>query len=86
MKKISIEGFIFNVFLTSRLGVAEFIPWEQGALLYKINCKRQQMKYELLDNKRLGKELSRLKSLGKVERLRWFSPSEGNIWIWNSGK
>jgi len=52
-------------------------------VLYHVNIRREQMKYAPLDNKPIGRQLNKLKSQGKVRRLRWFNPSEGNIWIWN---
>lgn len=85
MKKHSTEWFIFNAFVTSKTGQNEFIPWEQGALLYRVNIRRKQMGYVELNNTSLGRQLSKLKSSGKVMRLRWNNPSDGNIWIWNNG-
>lgn len=82
MKK-KIEWFIFNAFSTSIITGAGFIPWEQGALLYRINILREKLGYKTIDNISLGRELSKLKKTGKVTRLRWFNPSTGNIWIWN---
>lgn len=84
MKRHSIEWFILNAFATSSIGLDQYIPWEQGALLHRINSFREKINYAPLDNNSLGRQLSKLKSQGKVRRLRWFSPSTGNIWIWNN--
>lgn len=79
--RLSVEWFIYNAFLTSRLKCGAFIPWEQGALLYKINNKRNALGYPRINNSQLAKVLSKMKSSGKIDRLRWFNPSSGNIWL-----
>lgn len=81
MREKSIENFIHTIFLLS-IVKSRFIPWEQEALLLKINLLRRERGLIELDNTTLGRHLSRLKQEGKIARLRWYRPSTGNIWIW----
>jgi len=93
IKRYSAEWFISHVFFISKIfHTGEFIPWQQDALCWRINLARKTFgeiegkEFRPWDNLELGRHLSRLKSQGKVERLYWRTPSQGNIWIWKSDK
>jgi len=79
----SIKWRIRNIFLRSRIyrPVTSFIPWEQCALLKCINDPVYGQAY--ISNEQLCAALSSMKKLGEITRLRWFVPSERNIWILN---
>lgn len=52
------------------------IPWEQGALLWRIN-RYTDDKITMIQ---LARALARLKSSHQITRVSWRTPSDGNIW------